>query len=288
LKVPLQLQGGAAYGAETVFLIARVHVTRGKGATGMPFNLHLPVVDGMAVLQSPLPPGSNLEEAWTHLAPAVASDLQGRHGFAPPLEFRLPAAERLLAKDAPGQLDPQRWCQLQVIAADGRPASRTIVQLREDLKKSGRLHRTDRLGRLLFELRGETRVSVYARDGVGGISIAADADAKVPTQLVLRAMRSVTGRVVDRDGKPVIGVSVAAGTKGAADGDILANENDITSHMLRLDPSDRDGRFTLLLPPFAAEVVLAVSGPGVTAVDGTVFSWDPTTPPAIEVTVTKQ
>jgi len=288
VKVPLQLPGGVAYGAETLFLIARVQVARGNGLMGMPFNLHLPVVDGMAVLRAPLPSGADLEEAWTHLAPKIASDLQGKHGFAPPVEFWLPAAEKLLAKDAPAQLDPQRWTQLQVIAADGRPASRTIVQLRDErnLKVPGRLQRTDRLGRLLFELRGETRVSVYARDGVGGISIAADA--KEPTRLVLRALRRVTGKVVDRDGKPVAGVLVAPSIRGAADGDLVANEHDGTSHMLRLDPSDRDGQFTLLLPPFAAEVGLHVSGRGVAAVDGTAFSWDPASPPTIEVTVAKQ
>ena len=94
------------------------------------------------------------------------------------------------------------------------------------------------------------------------------------------AARPTTGRVVDEQGKPVAGVRIALELQGASNG--TAGEFQPLAWLLR-SYSDADGRFEVLLPPFAASGKLrATSTPRAPAL---AFDWDPEKPPELVLTV---
>ncbi len=275
--LPLRQENGTAVAVDTLFLVTRVRVAKAGGGTGTPFVVAAPIADGEVVLRSPPPAGTDAELAWTTLAPGLRDALRARHGFAPPAPFRLPRPQGLLAAPAP-QFDARQWHAVHVIAADGRPAAHTVVQVRDAADKRGVLLRTDRLGRVAFERRTTTHVSVFARTGVGTAVILADE--KSPTNVALRAVQPATGRVVDAGGHAVAGVIVTARVRASGDGPEGAAELEVLSSLLPSAPSDADGRFEVLLPPFPAEVQVAAAATARKMHTTSTIAWDPGAPAA--------
>lgn len=285
--IPLRTPDGKPLAVQTLFLGARVHVKNlAGGRIGNPFHLATPVVDGVANLLAPLPAPAELDFAWTQLAPSLRNELQQLHGFAPPIPFRIPSPEHLLGRFVPPDPGVATWQELHVVAADGRPASNTVVQVRETANSPGVLYRTDRLGRVLFELRRDARVAVCAAAGWGAAAIAVAENQ--PTRLLLRAMSRVTGTVVDATGKPAAGCAIAFGITHDADAGCLANELDQLAGLLPVGPSDPHGRFDLLLPGFGVQVALRVTGADPRESGSSLLDWDPDRPTPIEVTLPRR
>lgn len=283
-ELPLRLADGSALATGTLFVVARVHFKRADGGgMGVPFHFPVTVTDGKAVLTAPLPEAAEIEQAWTELAQPVRASLRERLGMPVPAAFRLPFAKRLLEPDAPAQLEASQWQLLQLVGADGRPAANTIVQLREAGEDQGRFIRTDRLGRVPFALRGETYVSVFAAAGVGSLTIAANP--REPVTLALQPMHTLRGRVVAGDGRPVPGASITMAVEAEGHGERLPFEHSLLSQQLQVRPSDTDGCFELLLPPFTAKIEVKVTA---TAGHGTdAFAWDPQQPKPLEITLVR-
>ena len=131
------------------------------------------------------------------------------------------------AQRLPLQFDPQqqlhcvvtRACQVRgtVIGADGRPAPYALVKLRDQQEEPGPFTFADAAGR--FELgnidaSSSAAITLLARDPSGmhrtmPLQFPADGELELPP-LQLHPGGVITGRVVDADGKPVIGAVVTA------------------------------------------------------------------------------
>jgi hypothetical protein len=214
--------------------------------------------------------------AVTTLGPEVRDLLRKRFGFAPPSVFRLPHPTAL--PDHP-PLDAANWHCLHVIHSDGRPAANTRVWLGDSSTTGGKILRTDRAGRLLFEAHRTVRAVVYAAAGYGTIDVPANVtEARLP----LRSVRVTAGRTIDADGKPVAGQTVLMYLAGIPD---ATDELRICAQNVgwRRARSDAEGRFEMVLPPFVARIGLTTDLYRLTPrID---LDWDPEKPPELVLTV---
>ena len=265
--------GERPVGVHTLFLMARVHVARDRGATGVPFPVAVPITDGRAALDPVLPPAAKIERAWTELAPERRDELRTKLGFAPPIAFRIDPCEGLAREGATVRFDPAQWRSLQVITADGRPAARTVVHVTTAANASPAVLRTDALGRIALPADGDVRAAVIAREGTGAVTIGRDEPS--PTTLALEPTPMLGGRAVDADGAPVAGASVTGSLRAAGPG---AVPPEFAGVVALLDTcTDAAGRFTLPLPPCASTLVVTVLGAhGGKAV--ATIPWDPEHP----------
>jgi hypothetical protein len=271
--LPLATANGSALAVDTLFVTARVSAMDANGGGfGQPVAFALPIADGRATMPA-LPERTELEAAATTLAPGVRAQMRERFGFAP-AAVRL-SQPKALRSGVP--FDLQNWRALVVITADGRPAANTPVFLGM-AKSQGTIRRTDRRGRLLFEASDPLRVTVYSRAGIG--TAVAEGN---ETRLELRAAQPTKGRVVDDEGKPVVGARVKLEMQVGGDvtGEYLA-----LAWLLPRVCSDAEGHFEVLLPPFPASIKLTTAwtanAPQIS------FDWDPAKPADIVITAPRQ
>jgi hypothetical protein len=259
IALRVRTQGGEPLGDGQLYLFARANVKKPRGGTGTMLHLALPLTDGLAQCAAP-PDGVEIESAWTTLSPARRAALRERLGFAPPSVLRLPASGPITA-DAVPVVDLDGWRELRVVAADGRPAARTVVRIRLRGGDGARPHdggdgrsvllRTDRLGRLALPP-GAVHAAVLAAAGTGTIEL--PEGPLVPWQLA--AAPVLSGVVIDAAGAPVAGASVTTATRGSSTPPELRD----VAALLQLQtapPTGADGRFRLLLP--AATLALTVN-----------------------------
>ena len=148
-----------------------------------------------------------------------------------------------------------------------------------------RLLRTDRVGRVLFERRSDTRVIVFAACGCASTQIGAIDEG--PTRVVLQAMSPVAGTVTNADGSAASGARVQM-MLTAGDGTEYPQANATHTNLLPIAISGDNGRFELLLPPFNARVSLQVTGRDPKESAMAMIDWDPKAPKPIAITLGKQ
>lgn len=273
-RIDLALDRTTPFAEPWLYLVGRVHVSRGNGATGTPINLTVPVKAGIAELLSPLPPSGEIEIAEIVLAGAAAARLREAHGFAPRSVWRLPHPDKLIGAGARRQIDLAEQCMLQVSAPDGRPAAHAVVLAGAGCGSGDKvLLRTDRLGRVLVP-RGE--VAVLGAKGAPGIGVrAAPLAGEAKMTMSLQELGELRLRVVDDEGKPVANQSVRVQQVSGADGDfreLLATYNELMS-LRGGDRTDADGNIVLSVPPFECSVVVAANRRQI--VEGRDLAWDP-------------
>lgn len=287
----LRNAGGDAWAIDTLFVQARIQVTTERSRPSELFPISLPITGGIATLPAPLPLGAGFASAWTTLAPAARAELRERLGSAPLAPFRLPRAWSLLAAVPQPQFEPGDWHALQVVVDDGRPAAQTTVFVATERGSERRLLRTDRLGRVVFERLGNTRVIVFGPSGCARTLIGATDEG--PTRLALQPMLRATGSVANADGSAASGARVLM-MLTAGDGtdypqaNAFPHANATLSNLLPIAISGDDGRFELLLPPFNARVSLQVTGRDPTQTAMVMFDWDPNAPKQIAITLARQ
>jgi hypothetical protein len=268
-----------------LLVLARFRLTTERSRPEELFPIRLPIADGVATLPAPLPLGAELASAWTTLAQPARDELRQRLGQAPPAPFRLPRPWSLRAAVPEPQFEPEHWHALQLILADGRPAAQTPLLVITEHRSQQRLLRTDRVGRVVFERLGNTRVIVFATSGCASMQIGAFDEA--PAQLVLQPMQRVTGTVANADGSPARGASVVMRLAAGHSWDYPQAQATLASLQPIAVTSD-DGRFELLLPPFRAHLRLEVTGRNPRQSVMATIEWDPKAPQPIAITLGKQ
>ncbi|HEX6811876.1 MAG TPA: carboxypeptidase-like regulatory domain-containing protein [Planctomycetota bacterium] len=292
---PLALRhANGPWATDMLFVHARIRLTTERRRPEELFPLWLPIADGTATLPVPLPLGAELASAWTTLAPRERDQLRERLGLAPPAPFRLPRPWSLRAAVPDPQFEPQSWHMLQLTLADGRPAAQTpLLVLTERRRRDHpapalserRLLRTDRVGRVVFERLGDTRVVVFAAGGCASMLIEVFDEA--PAHLVLQPMQRETGVVTNADGSPARGASVVMRLDAVGSSDFSQAHATLAS-LQPVAVSGDDGRFQLLLPPFLARLRLQVTGRDAKQTALATIDWDPKAPPPIVIALGKQ
>jgi hypothetical protein len=247
----------------------RVHVRdrEGGGAMGLPFQEVGKVGDGLPLAMAP-PTGDELETVWSVL-PEAGGRTPGATGGVRPVALRATIAGTPM-DGYQLRFPVENFRKLQLESADGRPVERAVVMVSAiegglPQPDHGRLLRSDRLGRVLLPVRdGSFHVAVVTATGAGGAVLKTD-DAE-PWRLQLRPLSSVTGRVVDDDGKPVSGVGVRAtnfhsARRSGADEDVHPGELGYLFWSLPAAMTDADGHFTLAYVPCEGSLWLQVADP---------------------------
>jgi len=284
-QLALRHAGGDSWATDTLFVLASIRVTVADHHTSERFPISLPITDGVATLPVPLPLGTSFSAAWTTLTRQARDQFRQHLGYAPPAAFRLPVPWSLGSAAPQPQFEPEKWHSLELILADGRPAAQTAVMLGGGHGLQMRLLRTDRVGRVLFERRSDTRVIVFAACGCASTQIGAIDEG--PTRVVLQAMSPVAGTVTNADGSAASGARVQM-MLTAGDGTEYPQANATHTNLLPIAISGDNGRFELLLPPFNARVSLQVTGRDPKESAMAMIDWDPKAPKPIAITLGKQ
>jgi hypothetical protein len=263
--------------ASSVWILGRVlWPFANAGSAGTLLHCCVPTHGGRASIDPPLPGRFRVESAFA--VPTLAAQERVESSVGIPLA---PALQVLSASTRfPGSAKPlgTKWKQLRFEAADGRPADRVAVRVRQAVKGADELEqvvRTDSLGQVVVQVAvgsdGSSRTlraDVFAACGSGTFVVDVAAEELPVLRLSPPCFADI--RVVDNDGRPLAEVTI-----GLALLDRAGRRASIGIVELMPSPqTDGLGRVRMAMPAVETELEVVLAGPNDRRGSSRI-TWDP-------------